>query len=54
MATAHRPGGVSMLPDSSEQRMSGKSVAGGGAFVVVLPLISRIEEQCCKIHTSTM
>ena len=31
--------------------MSGKSVAGGGAIVVVSPLISQIEEQCSKIDS---
>ena len=30
--------------------MSGKSVAGGGSIVAVLPLISRIEVQCSKIE----
>ena len=45
-----------MLPDSSvcfEQRISGKSVAGGSAIVAVSPLISRIEDQCSKIDSVT-
>ena len=45
-----------MLPDSSvcfEQRMSGKSAAGGSAIVVVSPLISRIDDQCSKIGSVT-
>ena len=33
--------------------MTGKSVAGGSAIVVVSPLISRIEDQCSKIGSVT-
>ena len=45
-----------MLPDSSvcfEQRMSGESVAGGSAIVVVSPVISQLEDQCSKIDSIT-